>query len=89
MVIVRTVTLKRIKKKNIWNELSSPEMEVDREHMDLNNSSRTIFVTMELVDLSIFTTFYFVFHDFLFYFTSTAPRTILHIHAFKSSHFFT
>ena len=64
-------------------------MEVDREPMDLNNSSRTTFATMELVDSTIFTTFYFVFRDFLFYFTSTAPHTILHIHTFKSSHLFT
>ena len=44
----------------------SVEMEVDKEPMDLNNSSRTIFATTELVDSPIFTSFYFVFCDFLF-----------------------
>ena len=64
-------------------------MEVDKEPRDLNNSSRVSLATTELVDSPIFVTFYFVFRDFLFYFTSTAPHTILHIHTFKPSHIFT
>ena len=41
-------------------------MEVDKEPMDLSNSSRTSLATTELVDATIFTTFHFVFCDFLF-----------------------
>ena len=41
-------------------------MEVDKEPMDLNNSSRSSFATTELVDSPIFTTFHFVFCDFFF-----------------------
>ena len=65
------------------------EMEVDKEPMDLNNSSRSSFATTELVDSPIFTTFHFVFCDFFFYLTSNTPDTILHIHSFKPSHIFT
>ena len=64
-------------------------MEVNKEPMELNNSSRVSLATTELVDSPIFINFYFVFRHFLFYFTSTAPHTILHIHTFKPFHLFT
>ena len=65
------------------------KMEVDRKPMDLNTSSLTSFATMKLIDSTIFTTFYFVLRDFLFYSSTCQPLTILHIHTFKSSHLFT
>ena len=64
-------------------------MEVDKEPMDLNNSSRVNLATTDLVDSPIFITFYFVFRYFLFCFTLTAPHTILHIHTFTPFYLFT
>jgi hypothetical protein len=53
------------------------EMEVDKEPMDLSNSSRTSLATTELVDSPIFTTFYFVFcvFSFLLYLYCITPRS--------------
>jgi hypothetical protein len=58
--------------------LRAMEMEVDKEPMDLSNSSRTSLATTELVDSPIFTTFYFVFCDFLFllHFYCTTLRSL-------------
>ena len=61
------------------NARGSPcvEMEVDKEPMDLSNSSRTSLATTELVDSPIFTTFYFVFcvFSFLLYLYCITPRS--------------
>ena len=73
----------------IETEETTMEMEVNKEPMDLDDSSRTSFAIVKLVDSPIFITFYCVFRVFLFYFTSTAPHTILHIHTFKPFHLFT
>ena len=65
------------------------EMEVDKEPMDLSNSSRTSLATTELVDSPIFTTFISFSVISYFYFISTAPPLDLYDDIFNSNPPFT
>ena len=59
-----TCNFQKFSNREVENDVDKVKMEVDKEPMDLNNSSRTASATMKLVDDFILRTFCCVFNDF-------------------------